>query len=171
MKRTIKNTTIYIALGAVVIFGIYLGYLALLTYNGYCHAERKYLTDEEKVRVAVADVMRLYPPPVIQTPVSYGWSLDIPVNPIHYRDVSQFLELNPNCCVVSPMSLNKGMENTEPRFIERVTGGVSGFVSMNYAVRYLDVSKAPRSVDVTGYLAISNCGVPVHGWNPLDSAG
>lgn len=169
MKRTTKITMSCIALGAVIACGAYLGYLARLTYNGYCHAERKYLTDEEKIRVAVADVIRKYPPPIMQIPVSYGWSLDIPENPIYYRDVDDFLEQNPNCCFISRMSLNKGMDNTEPRFIERATGGVSAFVSMNYAVRYLDVSKTTKSVDVTGYLALSNCGIPVRWWNPLDS--
>ena len=170
--RSVKPGLTYIAIGSLIACGAYFGYLARLTYTGYCHMEGKYLTDEEKVRASVADVLSHYPPSVVLRKHHPDAKIEgylPPESPVYYRDVDEFLKLNPNCCVVSPISVSKGMESTAPRFFERATGGVSSFVSMNYEVRYLDPSKEKKSVHVTGYLALSNCGIPVRWWNPLDS--
>jgi hypothetical protein len=162
--RRLKLALLYIALGVVIAYGAYLGYLARLTYRGYCHAEGKYLTNEEKIRVALEDLLEKYPPPVIRTPVSYGWSLDIPKNPIHYRGVDEFLAVNPDCCKVDPTE--KFMEGGTLTLVERLTGTASSVVEVNYLVRYRRKDGTADSIKTTGRLHITNCGTPGTPWEP-----
>lgn len=167
-----RVTKVLGALIVLVALAGYLGYLARLTYSGYCHAQGKYLTDNEKIRVAVADVLTNYPPSVILRKHHPDAAIEgylPPENPIFYRDVDDFLRLNPDCCNISHISLYKGGESTVPRFFERATGGVSSFFKVSYTVRYLDSSRTEKSNDATEYYALSNCGVPVRWWNPLYS--
>ena len=96
----LKLALIWVSLAAVLAYVAYLGYLARLNYTGYCHAEGKYLTDGEKIRMAVADELKRYPPAISSAYVG-GKKLPIAANPIHYQDVNDFLRLNPACCSVS----------------------------------------------------------------------
>lgn len=164
MSRIIWRYLI-VLMAMILISGIYIG---RMNYTGYCFAEGKYLTDKEKVRVAVADVMKLYPPPVIRTSVGPStWNVDVPEKPIYYRDVDEFLALNPSCCAIS--YVRKELESTGPRFSDKATGAMSSFVDMNYIVRYFDVDNVVQSTAVKGFLPISNCGKPVRWWDPLQS--
>ena len=163
--RRLKLALMYIALGAVIAYGTYLGYLARLTYTGYCHAEGKYLTDEEKIRVAVTDLLTKYPPPVIQTQVEINvWHQSVPNHPIHYRDVDQFLALNPDCCKVDPTE--KFMEGGTLTLIEKLTGTATSVVEVNYLVRYRLDDGEEASIKTTSYLHITNCGTPGTPWSP-----
>lgn len=165
----LRHVLIFITLGLVTAYGAYLGYLARLNYTGYCHAAGKFLTDDEKIRMAVADVLKTYPPAVIRTPVvTDGLQFTRrPANPIYYRDVDDFLRRNPNCCHVSLS--DEGSESYEPGYLWRIVGATSGFVIVNYLVRYLDEDSTPQSKKIKATIPISNCGKPVNWTSPLDS--
>lgn len=167
--RRAKLTLIYIALGLLIACGAYLGNLIRLNYLGYCLEAGRYLTDEEKIRMAVTDVLKRYPPAVYPALVGTE-KLRIgrpPVSPIHYLDVDDFLRLNPTCCSVSFMY--RGSESIELRFLWRVAGAPSSFVNINYLVRYLNENNDPQSEKAKTIVPISNCGKPVHWWDPLHS--
>ena len=166
--RRLKLGLIYIALGLVVAYGGYLCYLAWLTNNGYCHAEGKYLTDEEKVRVAVADVLRNYPPSVIlrkHHPDAIVKGFLPPESPIYYRDVNEFLYMNPDCCKVRPTETYT--EGSTVTLLEKLTGTATSVIETNYLVRYRGEDGLERSIKTTPSLHITNCGTPGKPWSPF----
>lgn len=168
MRRIIWRYLIILMMVLLMALLISCIYIGRMNYAGYCFSEGKYLTDEEKVRVAVADVLKLYPPPVIRTPVEPDvWKLSYPERPIYYRDVDEFLALNPSCCAIS--QVRNEHEGYRLGLLEKSSGKVTRFVDMNYAVRYFDAENKMQSIAVKGYLSISNCGKPVRWWEPLQS--
>lgn len=165
----LKRALPYIALGVALAYGGHLGYLAQLNYTGYCHAEGKYLTDDEKIRGAVADVLKTYPRAVYlagtrEEELRIGRP---PPKTIPYQDVDDFLRLNPACCSVTFVRRNS--EGATPEFLARIVGAPSGFVNVNYVVRYWNTNNQAQSKEVKTSVPISNCGKPVHWWNPLHS--
>lgn len=165
--RRLKLGLTCIALGMFAAYGGYLCYLAWLTNNGYCHAEGKYLTDDEKIRVALIDVLREYPPSVIRTPIdpTKGGNLTVPKDPINYRDVNEFLYLNPDCCKVRPTETYT--EGSTVTLLEKLTGTASSVIETNYLVRYRGEDGLERSIKTTPSLHITNCGTPGKPWSPF----
>lgn len=145
----------------------YFGYLGWLTNNGYCHAQGKYLTDEEKIRVALKDELKKYPPSVIRTPndPTKGGNLTVPSNPIYYRDVDEFLSLNPDCCKVSPTEAFT--EGSTVTLLEKLTGTATSVIETNYLVRYRGEDGLEHSIKTTPSLHITNCGTPGKPWSPF----
>lgn len=151
-----------------LIFGVaiaYLVHLARLVDSGYCFAAEKYLTEEEKIRVALVDLLKKYPPPVIRTPVEPRVSsLSAPKNPIHYRDVDEFLSLNPDCCKVESAELS--MEGGKLTLLEKLTGTATDIVVVNYLVRYRDDDNTERAIKTLESLRITSCGSRGTPWQP-----
>jgi hypothetical protein len=168
--RRLKLGLICVAATATIGYGAYLAYLVRSTYTGYCHAAEKYLTDDEKIRVAIADVMKQYPPSVILRKHDADAAVEgylPPENPIYYRDVDEFLAINRNCCSIS--ILYKGPESFSAGFKEKVTGTMSGVLSVRYLVRYLTPIGTVQNILIVDQLPMSNCGKPVRWLNPLHS--
>ena len=132
-------------------------YVARLNYQGYCFAQEKYLTDDEKLRVAIADELRLYPPIVEVRKNGLNDGYLKPKQPIYYRDVDEFLALNPGCCT---LRLKRSPEEPVLLFREWVTGAVTSFARITYQVRFLDKDNTPKTLEHTVYPPLSNCGVP-----------
>lgn len=152
----------------VLISGFAYGvYLALLSYAGYCHAVGKYLTDDEKIRVALVDLLKKYPPSVIlrkHHPDATVLGYLPPENPIYYRDVDEFLALNPDCCKVNPTE--KFMEGGTLTLVEKLTGTATSVIEANYLVRYRREDGKEGSIKTTGYLHITSCGTRGKPWSP-----
>jgi hypothetical protein len=164
-KRRLKRALLCIVLGAVIVYGIYQGHLARLTNTGYCHASEKYLTDEEKIRVALADLLKKYPPPVIQKQIEPNvWHQSFPNNPIYYRNTDEFLSLNQNCCKVFPTE--KFMEGGALTLVEKLTGTATSIVEVNYLVRYRREDGNAHAIKATSRLHITNCGTSGTPWSP-----
>ena len=137
-----------------------------MSYAGYCFAEDKTLSDNEKMRAVVKHVLKKYPPAVIRTPVdSLAWSVSSPEEPIHYKDVDDFLTLNPGCCELTEMRSPE--EGSGFNFMERLTGTVSGYARIDYRVLYRE-DGVVKSILSKNHLAISNCGKPARKWQPGD---
>jgi hypothetical protein len=131
-----------------------------MNYTGYCHAEGRYLSDEEKINSAVQFVFNRYPPTISKTiekdvngimQKSDFWYA--PENPIMYKDIKDFIDFNPSCCT---LSMRTG-EGSAPSFLDRITGYVSTYVIVRYKVRYLENSNEKYQIDRTA-VAVRNCG-------------
>lgn len=145
----------------------YLGYLARLTDNGYCHAAGKYLTDEEKIRIALGDLLKKYPPSVIlrkHHPDATVLGFLPPENPIYYRDVDEFVSLNPNCCKVRPTETYT--EGATVTLAEKLTGTATSVIETNYLVRYRGEDNLEHRIKTTVSLHVTNCGTPGQPWSP-----
>jgi cbb3-type cytochrome oxidase subunit 3 len=142
---------------AFSIFVIYCAYFAYMNHKGYCFAQEKYLTDDEKIRVAIAHEIRRYPRTERYTDSGLLVEYLPPQNLIPYRDVDEFLTINPNCC-----QLRKKRNSEQPvlLFREWTTGAVTSFASIAYQDRFLDEESNSKIILRTAYPALSNCGVP-----------
>lgn len=153
-----------VALGITLILPIAYGvYVARMNYQGYCIAQGRQLTDEEKLRVAIAYELKQYPPavdyhkpPPEKQNVAAGYFLK-PINPIYYRDVDEFLAVNPGCC---QLKLKRSVDQPVLLFRERASGAVTSFARITYKVRFLDKDNNAQAIEHTTYPALSNCGVP-----------
>jgi len=148
----------------VLVVALRMGFSAGMRYAGYCFEEQKTLSDNEKIRAVVSNVLKKYPPAVIRTPVDNGWRVSAPDKPIYYKDVDEFLALNPGCCELTE---TRGPEEGGPYFMERLTGTVSGYARIDYLVRYRE-NDVVKSVQSKNHLPISNCGKPTRKWYPGD---
>lgn len=170
--RSLKLGLMWILFAAVLGCGVYLGYLGWLTTRGYCHAEGKYLTDEEKIRVALVDLLRKYPPAVVDKTVTAGQGRgrSAPVNPVRYRNVDEFLFLNPDCCKVRSVTYPELDVSPEcigsHDLVDTLMGVATCAIEVTYLVRFKDEHEAVQSIKTTGWLHISNCGNPAKLWTP-----
>lgn len=132
-------------------------------YAGYCEAESRYLTDEEKINIAITDTLRSYPPPLPKYGSDGGTRkvVDIrpPAEPINYADLEEFLRLNKDCCALTK-EVREGQSVTP---ISRLTGRISTFVTVKYLVRYRDHQGNIVSEPSETFRAISNCGLAAFG--------
>nr|WP_315486112.1 hypothetical protein [uncultured Undibacterium sp.] len=155
----------------VAVISIAVIYIGHKNYNGYCFAEGKYLTDAEKVRVAVADELSHYPPENISIYSEEWkrrqWANQLPGEPIRYRDVDDFLTQNPDCCDIT--LTRKEIEWSDIPFADRATGAVSSFMGLKYWIRSRDSDGKIHEIKNLNYTALSNCGKPIRWWTGFES--
>lgn len=131
----------------------------LLNYFGFCFKRLGFISNEEKISIAVEYVISTYPP-VMNTRKSGERYRERPGSPIDYQSVSQFMRENPDCCKIIRVQERTGYKAPMEY---RLLGSISDFVEVNYKVKYLDENKKATSKDATTYVAISNCGHPWSG--------
>jgi hypothetical protein len=156
----------------VVIVAVFAGaiYGAKLSYDGYCFSQKRYLSDDEKIRLSLTRLLDIYPPAVIRKPIESegwsrkGWSISPPSDPIAYRDLEEFFLVNPDCCKVNPTE--KYIEGGGLTLIERLTGTATSVIEVAYLVRYRDSNGVVQSVKTKTQLHITSCGSPGKPWSP-----
>lgn len=166
--RRLKLILMWTALIALVGCIAYAGHLVRLTYAGYCHAAEKYLTDDEKIRVALVDLLKKHPPVVMRSSVEANvFNMSPPDNPILYRNVDDFLSRNPDCCSVRyhTFPAPEMQPDVMPPLSDILTGTATRVVIVTYLVRFKDERNVEQSVKTTTYLHINNCGAPAKPWS------
>jgi hypothetical protein len=131
--------------GVLLILSVYFS----LNYSGFCFAEKRYLSNEEKIR-AVFD---------------YQNSRDIlPIenfpDPKHikYKSFDEYIALYPDCCFVNP---GGSYEVPPAKFLDRILGYNSGdVVVINFKVRYLNENGLLKITKVRFDNYLQNCGKP-----------
>ncbi len=130
-----------------------------MNYTGYCHAQGRYLGEDELINVAVREVLNHYPPTIVVHSEKIGNTGNtrqiyaLPENPVFYADVNEFMQLNPNCCA---LSMRTG-EGRRPWFLDRIFGKISSYVLLEYSVRYVENGIEKNYPDSTA-VAVENCG-------------
>ena len=184
-RRAWKRVLLWSLAGVVVLPVALLAIVALLNYTGYCFQERRYLTDEERVRKTVQTVIALYPRityaydavpkagyEVIMDKArccdqgdrsrfdgSKGGTAIEPAQLIVYRDVEEFFAVNPDCCSFARNGLYGELGSTS--LWSKITGYSAGFANVKFRVRYRDAAGRAHE-KYSGWSAnFSNCGKPV----------
>lgn len=138
-------------LGCAVFYGLW---WSGMNYTGYCHAQGRYLSEEELINLSVKNAILTFPP-VIRTIGNDNNSFIRPIKFVAYSGVDDFFEKNINCCEITL----RGDEGYKVSLYSRLTGSVYGLVHMRYLVEF----KNNDSIDMhelhESYSAISNCGV------------
>ena len=154
-KKIILKTILY----AVVLFILLLAGRIWLNYIGFCFKERRFLSDEEKISIAISTTLSIYPPVVLEYGEKDGRVFCTggykPANPIYYKNVDEFLLENPDCCRVTEKMERSGYPI---RLQLRLLGSANTFVEVKYKAKYIDANGIERSQITERYFAISNCG-------------
>ena len=102
-----------------------------MNYTGYCHAEGRYLSDEEKIKSAVQYIVNSgsFSIKKQKNMTVNGVILEVddwyrPENPVKFKDEKEFFDANPSCC---SLHLNEG-EGISVNFMDRITGYLSSYV-------------------------------------------
>jgi hypothetical protein len=155
----------------VLLMLIYLLAIAVLNHKGFCAPSYRILSDDEKIRIAIKDRLLEYPPAVIKEAYYdngfYLIAKKVPDRPVHYKNVDEFLRLNPDCCSLSKAVIDDGLELQAIDFSDRIKGNVSHFMRLRYRVNYLNEKNEAENVTYSEIITISNCGngKPFK-WNP-----
>jgi hypothetical protein len=95
----------YLVIIALILFYalfVYVSWKATLNLKGYCKRTHQYLTDDEKLNIAINKVLASYPPFVgmlIETEDGdYSIGRVKPEQPNMYGSVEELFEVNPGCC-------------------------------------------------------------------------
>jgi hypothetical protein len=112
-----------------------------LNYSGFCFKKMGYLSDDEKIRRAVAIISK----GELGTSHHFNKTLgraDIYRRTIPYESVDVFLQQNPNCCTLI-LKRNEFYEADKydhgpPTFHERVFGKYNYGVKVKYIMRYIE---------------------------------
>ena len=135
-----------------------------LNYIGFCFEKLRFLSDEEKISIAINYELSGYPPVVSEYGEKDGrvfcTKAYIPDNPVYYKNVDEFLFENPDCCRVTQKMERSGYT---VRLEHRLLGSANTFVEVKYKAKYIDANGIERSQITERYVAISNCGHPWSG--------
>jgi uncharacterized protein YxeA len=156
-----------IALVILVLIIALSGYIAWnITPNlkGYCKRKYRYLTDEEKIDIAIEYIMDGYPP-VIDILERQGEDIvrvDVnqPKNPIYYDSIEEFKIINKECCQLT----EEDGSGYQVSFFTRARGDFSTYVRVRYKVRYINSENELSEEKKERFVAITNCGTAWLGW-------
>jgi hypothetical protein len=146
-----------------------LGIFYSLNYSGFCFAKMRYLSDEEKLRIAFD-----YNNKEDKLLVSLGGKLES-YEHIKYASFDEYIKENPNCCSINHGELYKIAQPSfgllpEFSFFDRISGlGFRDLTVMNFKVRYLDEKGNQRVQQVRVRNTLRNCGRPKSIWFKRDS--
>ncbi|HBT87318.1 hypothetical protein [Desulfobacter sp.] len=162
MKK--KNLFILTGIGVLLIIGI-------LNYSGFCFKKLHYLSDNEKIRMAIAAINKKETKTFFNTKLTpFKYRISIP-----YHDVDSFLSKNPDCCSVVPYAGFESVtdEPVPPSFFERICGRYNSAVRIQYTYLYLegpideDGNKGPvqqYTENRIGDFHMNNCGESTTTW-------
>jgi hypothetical protein len=155
MKIRIKHIIFLLILGVLGIPLLNLTYRGVMNYSGYCFAENRYLTADEKIRVAFNHFNNR-----TDTTIRIGKGVNSvfkSFKQIPYISFEEYEKENPDCCSVGKRVFS---DLPRPDYIERISGNGSGkIVTLNFRSNYFDPETySLNSVDYTVYYVLTNCG-------------
>ena len=129
---------------------------ATLNYSGYCWEEKRWLSDEEKIRRMIYITNKSG---YIRIENKNKKGDYIQIKNIPYKDIDDFLQKNPDCCNVDS-SYPYSSEGVLPLFDfwDYVFLGGGYVVHLNYLENYIDEDNIHQSHKVERQSVISNCG-------------
>jgi hypothetical protein len=127
----------------------------------------RFLSDDEKIRIVVADILANYPKetngkwkiPPGKGDSSYIWEEKFsPARPVPYGDIDEFFAINPNCCYVTKYYDSIYSDGGESADSFCMFGGKSDVVVAHYLFRYHDEKGLLKTELLERYLGINSCG-------------
>ncbi|MBD2247727.1 hypothetical protein [Nostoc sp. FACHB-888] len=129
--------------GVLLILFVYFG----LNYSGFCFAEKRYLSNEEKIRAEFDYQNSRNILPIENFPVPKH---------IKYKSFDEYIALYPECCSVNP---GGPYEVSPEKFLDRILGYNSGdIVVINFHARYLNKNGKIETVETRLENYSGNCG-------------
>lgn len=144
-RNKILLLTLYLGI-PLAIFG-YFG----LNHSGFCFAQMRYLSDEEKIRLAFNSINNAE-----KLAVQIKDGQTVYREHIPYKSFDEYFKENPDCCKIQPL---EGSKFAPPWFLERIFGFYSGeIIVTNFKVRYIDDEGKRRIQEIHVAESLENCG-------------
>lgn len=123
-----------------------------LNYSGFCWAEKRWLSEDEKIEAAVAHVNQPG-----KRHIDGKWVERIP-----YESKEAFLEENPDCCYFGKFpthftTMPDGHYAPRPTFIEKVAGYYADVINMQY-IEHFTENGVQNSKNIEVQFSLTNCG-------------
>jgi hypothetical protein len=121
-----------------------------LNYSGFCLAQMRYLSDEEKFKLVFDyHIGNRIPEKIVnKTEQLYTY--------IGHKSFDEYIKENPECCTINP---GGPYELPPPSFSDRITGHNSGdIIVIELTARYLDEKGKERLKEYKVEQALQNCG-------------
>jgi len=136
-----------------------------LNYAGFCFSEMRFLSDQEKIKIAVQYIFERYPKvgdEAWYSPLGSNSKImkikSWPENPVPYKNLNEFFAINPNCCKVTQDYRSIGGEGDNTSAWGCISGKKSAIVGVRYLLRYRDENGDIQSKLKEIFPGISNCG-------------
>lgn len=157
--------SIFKFIGKLILFGVVLFYSVKtgMSYMGYCFAQQRYLSDQEKIDRVVQEILNSYPPTLVHYEKN-GTGQTVmkwinPEDPIYYDSVEDFLSVNGDCCVVTDIvKRDAGHVGDKIPLIFKMSGKISDYVIVRYLVRYKTPGGNIVEEKYDANYAVTNCG-------------
>ncbi len=129
-----------------------------LNYAGYCLDQNKFLSDEEKIRIAVGFVQS-HSSVVIERHEG-NQNIAESFKAVPYKNFSDFMDKNPNCCAFKDDPHRPRPDGILPASINwgKFLGRSAANVFVNYKAQYVDKNGAIKSTPQYRRVNIQNCG-------------
>lgn len=138
-----RNKILFLTLFLGIPLAIF-GYFGL-NYSGFCFAQMRYLSDEEKLRSVFE----------YQNARKYLHANGLREH-IKYGSFDEYIKENLDCCKINS---EKTHDVPVPWFSDRIFGFNSGdFIFTDFKVRYVDEKGKQRTKEVRFENAVQNCG-------------
>lgn len=124
--------------------------LLILSYNGFCFTQARFLSEQALYRAAVSQVLT---DRQVHLPGQGGFLA--PEHPVPYASVDEFLRINPGCCSRLVGYLPVGSLDA---CIGRLLGAYRAYVEVRFFVRYLGDDGVVHSAPEVRHVFVSNCG-------------
>lgn len=145
----------------LLLFVVSAAYLpnAIMLYSGYCPKEKRYLTSQEKLEIAVADTVNR------RVQLSFeDYTMNEAGEKIHsrklipqyrYSSLNEFYELNPNCCFFIENFQREARKFYTPCG-KKLTGELNVLIYISYIFAFRESDNSP--IYSGRELGLSNCG-------------
>lgn len=118
----------------LLIFFVLLIAFPSLNYSGMCISQMRWLSDEERFRLVIEQVINRDVIPIMSENHKTKH-----VKQIKYESIDDLLEQNPDCCKINP---DGGSDLATPSFVDRIIGfNLGKLVGVDYKVKYLDENR------------------------------
>jgi len=151
---TRKGRIVILAIALIVLAAAGVTVPFVLTYSGYCRAEGRWVSQEEKIRSAVIWVFQRQDRLRFRMTADGRQEVWRPTL-IRYGSLDEFLDANKNCCGIRPIP---GDDFTPPTFLTRLFGTLTDVVVVSYTERYIDDSGTSQSERVVRQVEVNVCG-------------
>lgn len=144
----------FFAILALTSIGCILG----MNHSGFCWAQKRWLTSEEKIRAVLAysNKSNIY---------NYKWSNEISAKRyqvIHYPSVEAILQAYPDCCSIEPGFQGMGASDS------KLWGTLlDEHIVFAYGVRYRDENASEKIKIIEGTAFYDNCAEYMEVFSPL----
>lgn len=125
-----------------------------LSYQGFCFRRLRFLSQQEYFDAAIKQVIESSSAQLVIKRGAMTEFISVKTRP--YESVSQFYQMNPDCCRI--VAHNTGDKGPYTTFTQRLFGYAAVVVSVSYVLNYVDQGGDFRSADNSMQAAVTNCG-------------